>query len=94
MKLLLYIGLAICLYCVFRKIHSAMLLRKIEREIDKTVCENDRLQHIKDKRHERELAHRAHLNSSIFELIWMVPYLFYLVIQSTFSSLMRKIKKQ
>lgn len=35
MKLLLYIGLAICLYCVFRKIHTAMLLRKIEREIDK-----------------------------------------------------------
>lgn len=75
---------------IYRKLRDIKSLRKLEREIDTEVSEHDRLQHLEDKRYERELAYRAAKNSSIVSTICLLPYLLYLVVESKLSALRRK----
>lgn len=74
----------------YRKLSDYKSLRKIEREIDNEVSEHDRLQHLEDKRYERELAYRAAKNYSIVSTFCLLPYLLYLVVESKLGALRRK----
>lgn len=75
---------------IYRKLSDIKSLRKIEREIDTEVSEHDRLQHLEDKRYERELAFHAAKNYSLFNTVCLIPYLLYLVVESKLLALRRK----